>query len=247
MFITAFLLFLVPFITAILVLIYSPYEKNINLKHLLTFSGSYLFSITLIHILPEIYQNKNNSNFLGLIVLGGFVFQMLLELMSKGIEHGHAHIHFHESFNSKKAIIMLVSLGAHSFVEGMILIHSSESHHNHDVQSLLIGLLIHKIPESFALTTSLIYSKFRSKKIFYYIIIHASCSPLGLFLANYIQDYFIDFNFVIYIFAVVSGSFLYLSTTIFFEQNPQHRLKPTRLIWFLLGAWIATLVHFFKI
>src|ERR1043165_5674269 len=59
----------------------------------LVFAGAYLFSITVIHILPELFHASNNYGLLGMLVLGGFFLQQVLEFVSKGVEHGHVHVH----------------------------------------------------------------------------------------------------------------------------------------------------------
>ena len=64
-----------------------------GLKLILSFSGAYLFAITVLHLIPEVYIGGSAS--MGLYILGGFVFQIVLEQFSEGIEHGHIHIHSH--------------------------------------------------------------------------------------------------------------------------------------------------------
>jgi hypothetical protein len=46
-----------------------------------------------------------------------------------------------------------------------------------------------------------------------------------------------------WLYAIVSGSFLHISTTIFFESNPQHKLKIARLLIVFLGALLAVLIE----
>ena len=54
--------YLLPFFAVILgfgvALLLKPQNKT-NLKLLLAFSGSFLLSITVIHLLPEVYESKN--------------------------------------------------------------------------------------------------------------------------------------------------------------------------------------------
>lgn len=71
------------------------YFKNISnktTKLLISFSGAYLFSITVLHLMPETFTNENN-HVIGLFVLIGFFIQIILEHFSQGVEHGHGHIH----------------------------------------------------------------------------------------------------------------------------------------------------------
>ena len=87
--ITIILLFTSVVLAAIIVELFKT-EKTKNINLLLTFSGAYLLAITTQHLLPEVFQN-DNTRYLGLFILGGFLFQIILEYFSKGIEHGHYH------------------------------------------------------------------------------------------------------------------------------------------------------------
>ena len=45
------------------------------------------------------------------------------------------------------------------------------------------------------------------------------------------------------LFALVSGSFLHISTTIVFESSPGHKFKISRIAISILGAVVAILVQ----
>ncbi|HRB53444.1 MAG TPA: zinc permease, partial [Bacteroidia bacterium] len=60
------------------------------LKLSLAFSGAYLFGITITHLVPEVFSQGDKS--IGIYVMTGFLFQIILEYFSKGIEHGHIHL-----------------------------------------------------------------------------------------------------------------------------------------------------------
>ena len=89
-------------------------KKEKNIQILLTSSGAYLLVVSLLHLLPELFEQKT-SKYIGLYILGGFLIQILLEHFSKGIEHGH--------FQKKKIIpfSVLISLCLHALLEGMPL------------------------------------------------------------------------------------------------------------------------------
>ncbi|MEO5910831.1 MAG: zinc/iron permease, partial [Pelobium sp.] len=111
-----------------------------NLKLILSFSGAYLFAITILHLLPDVYAG-DETHIVGLFILGGFILQILLEQFSQGIEHGHIHTHGHQQ--SIPWGIML-SLCLHAFLEGMPLTAKNN-------QELVYGIAIHHIPAAFAL------------------------------------------------------------------------------------------------
>ena len=61
------------------------YIKNIsenNTKLLISFSGAYLFSITVLHLIPETFAGEHNHT-IGLFILIGFFLQIILEQFSK--------------------------------------------------------------------------------------------------------------------------------------------------------------------
>ncbi|HXP49974.1 MAG TPA: hypothetical protein VN922_08475, partial [Bacteroidia bacterium] len=56
------------------------------LKLLLAFTGSLLFSIAVLDLIPEIYGSMGKTA--GIYILAGFFLQIILEFFSHGIEHG---------------------------------------------------------------------------------------------------------------------------------------------------------------
>src|SRR6185437_4718358 len=63
-----------------------------------SFTGAFLLSLTLLHLLPELYdfhgKSENHALLLGALMLGGFFIQLALDFISMGVEHGHSH-HLH--------------------------------------------------------------------------------------------------------------------------------------------------------
>src|SRR5690606_23530139 len=96
-------------------------RDNTNfLKLILSFSGAYLFSITVLHLIPHVYHS-GSSHSIGLWVLGGFLFQIVLEQFSHGIEHGHVHQESKSAQAGLFPIGIMISLCLHAFIEGMPL------------------------------------------------------------------------------------------------------------------------------
>src|SRR4051812_3717513 len=105
MLLSAIILFLVAFVPALLVYFTSA-KGTENFKFILSFSGAYLFSITVIHILPEAVTESGNFKLAGIFVLLGYFLQMLIEYFSTGVEHGHIHLH-DDHKGTQKYFIML--------------------------------------------------------------------------------------------------------------------------------------------
>ncbi len=95
-------LFFTPLISGLFIYLV-PKSRGTNFRLLLVFAGSYLFAITVIHILPELYQHNHDDGLIGLFVLAGFFLQQLLEYFTSGVEHGHIHTsesHSHDHAHS---------------------------------------------------------------------------------------------------------------------------------------------------
>ena len=218
--------------------------KTYDKKHLglvLSFSGSYLLGITVLHLMPGVFSHAEPS--FGIWVLVGFFIQLLLEQLSRGVEHGHVHAHQHASGGF--AIQVMLGLCLHAFIEGLPLSNYSEFHaHHHEVvhshNHLLYGIVLHKAPAAFALVILLLLSKFSKKTVFISLIVFASMSPLGALITSQIQ---FSEQLLTSLIAVVIGSFLHISTTILFEADDthQHKISWRKMAVIVLGTGIALL------
>jgi zinc transporter ZupT len=242
------LLFLAASVGGVAVLIIrKPSPAFFNL--LLMFSGGYLFSITFLHLLPELFMLHANAKMLGLYILIGFFLQLFLELCSKGAEHGHMHeVHQEEQQHLISPLTLMVALCIHAFLDGVILSSpTSHLHHGHDhgTNGLLIGVLLHKVPEAFALASILRKIISRQQMVIVCLFIFAIASPLGLWISNYYsQQQLLSKQGSLALWGIVSGSFVHITTTIFFEANPGHHLNIRKFMVSLAGAGLAFVCEF---
>jgi zinc transporter ZupT len=220
---TLLILFLVVITGGILAFTLQPHNKNISF--LLTFSGAYLLGITLLKFLPHVYEHHQG---IGIYVLIGLIFQLVLDFYSKGAEHGHFHSHNTTIFPWS----IFIALNIHAFMEGLPLAHE----HNHD---LLWAIVVHKLPIAIVLTTFLIHSGMSSWKATIFIIFFAMMTPLATFLGDRV-------SFLIQnagpINAVVAGSLLHISTTILSESSQDHKFNTYKFVMVVLGAGLAILL-----
>jgi len=213
-------------------------------KMALVFSGSYLFAITITHILPDLMNQESGQPFTGLLVLGGFFFQQILEFFTQGVEHGHLHTH-HKGVAHKTstAILVVVALAIHAFMEGGMLTRLNVEKGTIS-DSLLYGVLMHKIPETFALV-SVLACELSHKKAVTFMALFSLASPLGLWTGNFLHDEaIINQNIFHGLFAVVCGGFLHISTTIVFESNAGHHFNARKLTVAILGSLTAVAADF---
>jgi zinc transporter ZupT len=194
---------------------------------LISFSGSYLFAITVLHLIPDIYSHGADYS-IGIYIIIGFFFQIILEHFTKGAEHGHSH------FPGSIPLSVLIGLSIHAILEGMPL---GNHDHGHVHGNLLTGLAIHKIPVSIVLMNMMLAGGFSKTKSIIIIILFAFMSPLGMFTSEFINVS----NYHNEIMAIVIGIFLHISTTILFESSDGHDFNKQKMISIILGTVIAIL------
>lgn len=243
MIIAILVLFFTVAFSGFLVKVFPPHNSK-WLKIALSFSGAYLFTITIIHLLPDVLQNAGTqSNGVGYWVLTGFFLQLVLELFSHGVEHGH--IHHHQARVGSMPFLLLGSLFVHSFLEGSILVehgqpHAGHSHASDNFYLVLLGVALHHVPAAFALMSVLLSRLENFRKAFLWLLIFAVGSPLGIFFSNVVLPQQAP-DGLIYtaLMGLVAGNFLHISTTILFETSPDHRFNRTKLIATLFGLALA--------
>jgi len=201
----------------------------------------------MIHILPEVFDHEGSRELIGTIVLAGFFLQVILEHFTTGVEHGHVHSHQQDQIHTMTASIsMLIALCFHAFMEGTLLAHPSTIHEHNQSNALLIGILLHKIPAAFALM-SIVTCHFKSKtKPLIFLFVFAIASPLGILVSDFFahEQLVSEKGFVI-LFALVGGSFLKISTTIFFESSPEHKFGLKKILVSAIAAGFAIVANSF--
>lgn len=248
------ILFLVPLLSGLLVYLV-PSGKTRNFKLLLVFAGAYLFGITVVHILPELYIQNSEVELIGLFVLAGFFLQQVLEYFTSGIEHGHIHTHGHGDHHHHhdephhqqiSAFVLLVALCVHAFLEGAMLVEpASGMNVSYDVNAILLGIALHRAPAAFALMTVLSFQLHSVNKALPHLIFFSLAAPLGLLISTYLIDIeFLSSSGLTYLYALVCGNFLHISTTIVFESSPGHKFNGKKLSVAVLGALIAVAVEY---
>jgi len=220
-----------------------PKWKGDHFNLALIFAGSYLFGITVIHILPELFKYQASNELIGGMILLGFFLQLLLEHFTAGVEHGHVHLHHHDQKHSMIASVsLMLALSFHAFLEGTLLAHPIALHESHPSSSLLLGVVVHKIPAAFALMSVLTCQYSAKAKPIMLLIIFALASPLGLMISERMSEAnIISQQGFIVLFAIVSGSFLKISTTIFFESAPNHKSSIKKIVVSVVAALVALL------
>lgn len=247
-------LFLTPLISGLLIFVVGSFRLT-NFKLLLVFAGAYLFGITVVHILPELYREHQEVELIGLFVLMGFFLQQVLEYFSSGVEHGHVHTphhhhegehhHHHYHHGSRSAIVLLIALCVHAFLEGGMLAESPSGERRYDMNAILLGIALHRAPAAFALMTVLVAQLHSKIRALPYLVVFSLAAPVGLLLSTYfVETEMLSGSALIFLYALVSGNFLHISTTIVFESSPEHRFNGKKLTVAIIGALAAVMVEY---
>ena len=201
---------------------WQPKEKK-QLKLLLAFSGSFLLALTVINLLPEVYEH-NAVKHIGVYIMLGIIFQIVLEFFSQGAEHGHVHGH---GQIHKMPWSLFISLCLHALLEGFPVGH----HHN-----LALGIAVHHFP--IALILTLFFSKAGLSKntLAVFMIGFALMTPLGTWLADAVPSLG---NYYSEITAVVIGILFHISSTIIFESSEGHKFNVAKITVIILGVALA--------
>jgi len=199
-----------------------PKNKE-NFKLLLAFSGAFLLALTVFELLPSAYEHANAKT-IGVFIMLGILLQIFLEFFSKGAEHGHVHI---DSETTKFPLLLFISLSIHAFLEGFPI-----DNHN----TIVYGILIHKIPIAIILSIFLLGSKIKLANAIFFILLFALMTPLGSYIASqseFAAQYYAPIT------ALVIGVFLHISTVILFESSEGHKFNLQKLIVIVAGILIA--------
>ena len=116
---------------------------------------------------------------------------------------------------------------------------------NYDVNAILLGIALHRAPAAFALMTVLAFQLHSRNKAIPYLIGFSLAAPIGLLVSTYLADVnVLSDSGLTYLYALVCGNFLHISTTIVFESSPDHHFNARKLTIAILGALVAVAVQY---
>ncbi len=208
-----------------------------QIKLVNAFTGAFLLSLTLLHLLPELYHDHGPDHaisplLIGGLMLAGFFVQVALDVISMGIEHGHSH-----HLPGRMPIGVLLGLCLHAFVEALAL---GDPHTHFDPSSrglLLASIVVHNFPVTIALLGMLLQSGMKRGTALRLLLLFAAMGPLGMFLSSHTELAHHSRELM----AVVIGIFMHISTTILFEASDVHRFNFAKLLTILAGTGLGVL------
>jgi len=197
-----------------------------RIKLLLAFSGAFLLALTFFELLPEVYEGHDPKT-IALYILGGILLQIFLEFFSKGAEHGHLHLDLKEN---RFPLLLFLSLSIHALVEGVPI---------HGNNSILYGIIIHKVPIAIVLSIFLLNSKMKLGTILLFMTAFSLMTPLGSYVSSQ-SEWMESHGHLLTSLAI--GVFFHISTIILFESAQGHAFNLRKLLVIILGIGIAYFV-----
>ena len=204
-----------------------------HLKVLNAFTGAYLLTLVILHLLPDLYEPEPGMLLkplvIGGFILAGFFLQIAMDSFSMGIEHGHAH-----EIHGRMAFGILAGLCLHALIEAMALGQSPEHQGAHDLAAhhfLLVSIVVHNYPISIALLGMLLQSGMRKSSALACLGLFAIMAPIGMFMSTHTGLAI----YTRYLMALVIGIFMHISTMILFESEDRHRFPVGKALAVLIG------------
>ena len=200
-----------------------------------TFGAAFLFAVCFLHLVPHVFENEHGSLFSalrpGIWVLAGFLIQLLLEILTRGVEHGHNHAQCcveseeHHHHHVHPITGLLIGLSLHSFMEGMPLVTASGQ-----LQAgLLTGIVLHNIPIALVLVTLFLNNGYSVAKSYLLLLVFAVMTPLGSLFNHFMIAP--AGNFEQPVMGLVVGILLHVSISILFNHDVG---KKSKLKFFLI-------------
>lgn len=238
------ILFLVTFIVGSTPLWVKKLDDN-AMQYLLAFSGAFLLSITLLHLLPETFEELGSSA--GIYLLIGFFIQLFIQRITHGVEHGHTHVHSHGHNHSIPLTSIMLGLSIHAFMEGLPLGFNYRMETTEP--ALFLAIAAHKMPEAILVTSIILEATHQvKKKAIIGLLLFSLITPFSGILANTLgMTYHLIAQVVIALIPIVAGAFIHISTTIFFESGTRHHMLTGKKIFAILaGVGMGLLILAFE-
>ena len=202
-------------------------------KYLLAFSGAFLFGMLFTHLIPEVFSSEMTH--VGWWILAGFGVQLFLDYLSKGLEHGHLHLH-----ENTLPLLPILGLLIHSFIEGMPLGEGHDHHeHLHAMNpGLLWSVAMHKFPIAILVTSALRKANLKLHWVIGAVVLFAISAPLGHELGQFLMT---SPQIEAQVLALTIGVLLHVSTTILFESSANHQFNLWKLLFVAGGIGLSAL------
>lgn len=174
---------------------------------LVSFAIGALLGNALLHLIPEIFAETENTTFSSLLIIGGI-------LLFYGLEQFLRWHHHHDPQESRSrhpaAVMSVFGDSAHNFLDGLLIVGSFLVNPSLGWATAL-AVALHEIPQEIADFSIMFHAKWALRKIFLVSILSGALALLGA-ITGYILTANLD-QFSLYTLSVTAGGFLYIACT----------------------------------
>jgi len=233
--------FIVSLVSLIGILVISWKIERLKkiLLFLVSFAAGSLLGGAFIHLLPEAFEQANNTKVLPFYILLGIVLFFFIE---KVLHWRHCHIPTSGDHPHPVAVSNIIGDGFHNFVDGMVI----AAAYLVDVPlgiATTIAVLLHEIPQEIGDFGILIHAGMSKAKALFYNYLSAFTAILGAVLTLLIGSLVEGLQNILVAFTI--GGFVYIATAdLIPELKKETALGKSvlQLLAFLLGIGMMSLL-----
>ncbi len=212
-------------------------EKSLTslLSHLIAFAGGVLFSVSFLHLLPEVLETIPPGITFLFFAIGFLIFYLLERFL---LWH---HCHRKECPVHPFTYLNLYGDGLHNFIDGVIIAGGYLSGITAGIL-VTVAAIAHELPQEIGDFSLLVYGGFSKRKALFYNYLSAATAILGCIMG------FLLFSklssLLPYLLAIAAGNFTYIATSdIIPELHKEENLKKSFLSFlFFLSGFIIILI-----
>lgn len=230
-------LFLSTMSSGLLIFILPRFPQKI-LQYIIAFGGSYLFSLTLSHMLPELFEQATKRSISVVpFLLFGFFFQLLLDPVGGCVVHGHLHQPYTAHAFNIPSLTLTGALLLHAFLEGVLL--------DEHLSQRSFAILLHKLPAAFIFTATLYHRKHAKESILLALFLFSLSTPASYLAINYFQNnIWLTPKNIISLQAIAIGNLFHIATSILFETSSCHQQLSHKWAPLLAGTCLPLLFEY---
>ncbi|MCL1868041.1 MAG: ZIP family metal transporter [Paludibacter sp.] len=171
---------------------------------LICFAAGALLGNIFFHLIPETYHNVSNLTLASCLLVGGFLFFLLIDRFLQN------RVHSAENQNvSTYGYLCLYSDAVHNFTDGVLIAIAFMTSFQAGM-AVTFAILLHEIPQEFGDFGILVKAGFSRSKALIYNFLSACTAIFGALLTLWIGK--VMQNFSTYILPIAAGGFLYIAT-----------------------------------
>ena len=214
-----------------------------RLKQLTAIGAGVLLGSAFLVIIPEaleIFEGREEgsheeeeghieSSTIGLVILGGFVFMLLLEIF--GLPHA---VH-HDEDKDLLGLSATIGLLVHALVDG-IAVGASVSSSNETGLIVFVAIMLHKGPAAFGLSSFLKHIKITESKSKMYLFAFALASPIMAISTFFVlkDSAFATVDNIGLALLFSAGTFIYVATVDVLPEVHSHDHDHDPSVWFVI-------------